>query len=172
MKEIEVKILDARHELLETKIIALGAHKVLDCLVNSVFFKGHNLDRMMRLRSLGDKYFLTVKERLSKEKAKICNEYEVQVSDFEATRQLLGSLGFTECRILVKKRVSYQLLDVKFEFDTYLGEFEFIPEFLEIEAKSIESIYLHAKILGFGEKDCKPWSWSDLVKHYEKNRNI
>jgi len=168
MEEIEVKVIEAKHEVLEAKILSLGAQKVFDGAVESVFFKRHDIDRMIRLRKFGNKYFLTVKERLSKDKAKICNEYEVQVSDFDVMTQLWHSLGFTESRMLAKKRVSYHLHDVKFEFDKYLKEYDYIPEFLEIEARNIEEIYLYAKLLGFEEKDCKPWSWSDLVKYYEK----
>ena len=49
-----------------------------------------------------------------------------------------------------------------------LGSFVYIPEFLEIEAKSTDLIYKYAKILGFNSKDCLPWSTEDLIHHYFK----
>ena len=58
------------------------------------------------------------------------------------------------------------LMDARFDFDRYSGDYGYIPEFLEIEAKNIDLIYKYAELLGFKAKDCLPWSTTDLVKHY------
>jgi hypothetical protein len=65
-----------------------------------------------------------------------------------------------------KHRVSYTLEGARFDFDHYSGNYGFIPEFLEIEAENIDSIYKYAVLLGFKEKDCLPWSTTELIGHY------
>ena len=62
--------------------------------------------------------------------------------------------------------MSYKLDKVKIEFDKFYDKYNFVPEFLEIEAKNINEIYKYAKLLGFSKKDCKPWSRKDIIKHY------
>ena len=38
----------------------------------------------------------------------------------------------------------------------------------EIEAKDLETIHKFSKLLGFSEGDHRPWSSTDLIKHYSK----
>jgi len=83
-------------------------------------------------------------------------------------REILENLGLSVIDSMQKHRVSYTLEGARFDFDRYLGSFVYIPEFLEIEAKSTDLIYKYAKILGFNSKDCLPWSTEDLIHHYFK----
>ena len=69
-----------------------------------------------------------------------------------------------------KHRVSYILDGARFDFDCYSGSYGYIPEFLEIEAKNIDLIYKYALLLGFKEKDCLPWSTTELIKHYSSKK--
>ncbi len=76
-------------------------------------------------------------------------------------------MGFKEFASIRKRRISYKLDNVRFEFDTFLGEYDFVPEFLEIEAKDTNEIYKYAELLGFSKEDCKPWSDKEVIEYYE-----
>ena len=58
----------------------------------------------------------------------------------------------------------------RFDFDCYLGDYGYIPEFLEIEAESTDLIHKFAVLLGFKEKDCLPWSTTELIRHYSSRK--
>lgn len=175
MREIEVKILDIDKKEIEEKLLELGAKKVLDDKLYALLFDSKDgsfrkSGNTLRLRRLGNKTILTFKKHISQEKAKIKDETEVEVFDFDKTKKILESLGFVVYRKVKKHRTSYKLGNVRFELDSHEEKYKFIPDFLEIEAKDIETIYKFAKILGFKEKDCKPWSLKDLIKHYSQEK--
>jgi len=177
MEEIEVKILEIDRKKVEQKLISLGAQKVFDGEMQTYFFD--KPDRSLReqritlrVRTEGKKTMLTIKtlvENSVSSAAKRRNETEVEVSDFEKTRQLLEALGFLVDLEMKKRRISYQLSGVHFEIDRYLGEYDYIPEFLEIEAQDEKTIFKYVKLLGFTKEECKPWSWKELVEKYGRN---
>jgi len=170
MDEIEVKILEVNKEEIINKLELLGAKKVFEGVLESLFFdfenKLRNSGEIFRLRREGNKIFITHKKKIEIDKAKVMDETEVEVSDFNEAKKLIESLGFEVFTKLKKKRVSYKLKNVKFELDEYLGEHSFVPLFLEVEAESIEGIYESIEKLGFSKEDCKPWSTKDLIEHY------
>lgn len=173
MKEIEIKILEINRKKVEEKLLSLGAEKIFDGKMNAYFFdfKDGSLRKfglILRLREEGNKIILTFKKPIEKEKAKIKEELEIEVSNFDITKAILESLGLQVWRIAKKHRVTYSLKEVHFELDKYGEEYDFIPEFLEIEAKNLENIYKFVELLGFDKEECKPWSLKDLVKHYSK----
>jgi adenylate cyclase class IV len=69
-----------------------------------------------------------------------------------------------------KHRLSYKIGSVRFDIDRYTGEYRFIPEFLEIEGPE-EDIKKYAKLLGFQERDCLPWSTDELISRYQGNKD-
>ncbi|MFH1589016.1 MAG: CYTH domain-containing protein [archaeon] len=170
MREIEVKILEVNREEVENKLIDLGANKILDDELYAIRFskKEHLLEKgiLLRLRKEGLKTKLTVKKSIKNKNVKAAHEYEVEVENFEETKKILETLGFEKRDKLKKHRTSYQLKNVRFEFDKYLGEQKHVPEFLEIEAHDEKTIFKYVKILGFKKEDCKPWSSTDVIKHY------
>jgi len=173
MEEIEVKILDINRKELEKKLISLGAKKIFEGEIYASFFdyKDNSIrkkNNTMRLRKEGNKTVLTYKKPVKHESIKIRKEYETEVSDFKTAKKILESLGLKEWKILKKRRISYKLNNVRFEFDKHIDQYSYVPEFLEIEAKSIEDIYKYAKLLGYKEEDCKPWTIMNLEKYYSK----
>ena len=173
MIETEVKILEIDRKEVEDKLISIGAKKVFDDKVNASFFdfEDGSLKKsgtVLRLRTEGKKAVLTLKEPIKKGEAKIKEESEIEVSDLGTTKKILESLGLRVWRVAKKHRTTYSLEGVHFELDNYIEENDFIPEFLEIEAKTLEEIYKFVEALGFSKEDCKPWSLKDLVKHYSK----
>ena len=171
MEEIEVKILEIDRKEVEQKLISLGALKVFDDKMQIYFFD--KPDRSLReqrvtlrVRTEGKKTMLTVKTFVDNSTSNKRNEWEVEVSDVEDTIKLLEALGFVIDHQMKKIRTSYRLNGVHFELDRYLGDYSYIPEFLEIEGPDEETIFKYVTLLGFAKEDCKPWSLKELVENY------
>ena len=98
----------------------------------------------MRLRKEEDKIELTYKKVRIDKATKNAEEYTVEVSDLEMTEKILKNLGLGIIGDMLKHRVSYKLETARFDMDRYLGKYDFIPEFLEIEAENVEAIYKYA----------------------------
>jgi len=176
MKEIEVKILNIDGRLVEAKLKALGAKMIFDGVVDTHFFDFENKKLgkkgvLARVRRMGDKTYFTVKKKISDELAKIREEYKCEVSDFNELICAFSLLGLKERYSFKKKRTSYVLDGVHFELDKFLSVYDFVPEFLEIEAKDIDTIYRYASLLGFRKEDCKPYSIADIVKEIKAKEN-
>ncbi|XES77855.1 MAG: class IV adenylate cyclase [Candidatus Bathyarchaeia archaeon] len=175
MDEIEAKILEVDQNQVRSTLAMLGAKKVFDDEMETLFFDFEtnsiaNAKNVLRLRREGHQVVLTFKNVLSNQAAKIAHEYSVEVSSLDDARKILECLGLHVVESMQKHRVSYQLGEVHFDLDCYKGDYSFIPEFLEIEAPNIELIHKYAQTLGFSPKDCLPWSTLDLINHYSKGK--
>ncbi len=173
MQEIETKIIDINRNEVEEKLLALGAKKTFEGEISAIFldFADGSLtdaSRMMRLRKENDQAVLTYKVLSRGKYLKQSEELEVKVSDFRIMEQILESLGLRQWKGMRKTRTSYELDGVHFEFDKYLDEHDFIPEFLELESEDEESLYRMVEKIGFTKEDCKSWTAKDLVKHYQE----
>jgi adenylate cyclase class 2 len=169
MNEVEVKILEIDATSVEKKLKALGAKKVFDGqLTWTAFdFPDRRLsggEVLLRLRKEGDKTFLTLKRLLNRDAAKVSDETQITVDDYENMKKILLNLGLVEKKgyPLSKKRVSYVLNDMHFEIDTF-PEF---PTYLEIESTDTASIKEYVKKLGYSEADAKPWGAREVFAHY------
>lgn len=175
MEEIEVKILEVNRPKIEKTLYDLGATKIFDDDIETLFFdfkEGTIIKQknVLRLRKMQDKTELTYKKVHLTQTAKTAEEYSVEVSNLEITKEILENLGLSVIDGTKKHRVSYTLDDARFDFDQYLGDYGFIPEFLEIEAPNTDLIYKYAELLGFKAKDCLPWSTTELIKHYSTRK--
>jgi predicted adenylyl cyclase CyaB len=161
--------------MIEETLSGLGARKVFDSDVETLFFdfkEGTIIKQknVLRLRKEQDKIELTYKKVHVTQIAKTAEEYSVEVSSLETMKQILENLGLSIIDRMQKHRVSYTLECARFDFDRYIGDYEYIPEFLEIETQSTDLIYKYAELLGFEAKDCLPWSTTDLIKHYSHKK--
>lgn len=176
MKEIEVKILEINRAGYENKILILGGEKTFDGKIRGIIFdkEGELKENriLLRLRYENDKSVLTLKHKCNDGEAKSADEYEVEVSDFEITKKILEELGYVSKDNVEKHRTEYEVDDVKFCFDKYSGEYGYVPEFLEIEAKDEETLFRYVKLLDIDKEDCKAWSGWDVIKHYEEKKSI
>ena len=175
MDEIEVKIIEISREQTERKLLSLGANKVSDRDIETLFydFKDGSIRKansLIRLRNDGQRSILTFKKLMDTREAKVANEYEVLVSDLENMKKILESLGLSAQARMRKHRTSYVLDGTRFELDKYLDKYSYIPEFLEIEARNVDAIYEFARLLGYGIKDCRPWTTVDLINHYSTEK--
>jgi predicted adenylyl cyclase CyaB len=171
MKEVEVKILEVNRSKIEETLLGLGAEKVFDGDIKTLFFDFNDgaiikAKNVLRLRKEPDKTELAFKKVHATHTAKEAEEYSVEVSSLETTKKILENLGLSVIECMDKHRVSYMLNHARFDVDRYLGDYSYIPEFLEIEAENTDLIYKYAELLGFKAKDCFPWSTNELIKHY------
>ncbi len=171
MKETEVKILEVNRPKIEQTLRNLGAKKIFDDNVETLFFDSKEgtiakQKNVLRLRKEQDKTELTFKIVHVTQTAKTAEECSVEVSNLETMVKILENLGLSIIDRTKKHRVSYTLDDARFDFDCYSSDYGYIPEFMEIEAKNTDLIYSYAELLGFKAKDCLPWSTIDLIKHY------
>jgi predicted adenylyl cyclase CyaB len=171
MYEIEVKVLDIDRAAVESALDELGARPGSEERFSATFFDfsdyrlragGH----LLRLRREGDRNVLTFKGRVSEEGAKVREEIEVEVSDLEICRRLLHALGLGETARVDKFRTSYRLDNATVAIDRHVGELAFIPEFLEIEAGSVEEVQAVAARLGFRPDQLRPWGLPQVIEHY------
>ncbi len=167
MLEVEAKILEVDVEFIQKKLEATGAKKVFEGRVEAAWF-GPSQGKVIRLRREGEKTVLCVKNAVKKSGGvRQAEESEVQVESFEGAIKVLEGLGYSEKSRAKKKRVSYELGGARFEIDSYEG----IPPLLEIEAKSAEQVLEWVKRLGFAEAEAKPWSYGEVLGHYEGGKN-
>ena len=176
MLEIEVKILEVDVKSITKKLESWGAQKTFEgeLTTHHYDFSHQGLEKRnlaLRLRKRADSEQtaeLTLKEKIGKTEAKIMQEYELRVSDFEVMQNILHYLGLKEIKAAKKHRTSYVLGEVHFDLDTVPG----IPTFLEIEATTLERVHEYVKKLGFSTEEAKPWSGADILRHYMEKQRI
>ena len=172
MKEIEVKILEINVEEIEKKIKKMEAEKVFEGQVVSVYFDFSDKllekeGKILRLRQKGGKVILTYKELISQDEAKIMDEYELTVSDFESMKRIFEGIGLLTLYEFNKHRITYKLNQTHFEIDKYPA----IPAFLEIEAPDLDTINEIVSELGFSKEEVNSYSIRDVLKYYDKIRS-
>ena len=173
MTEIEIKILEINRTQVEEKLRALGAKKVLDDEIHALYYDLPDMrlkisGMTLRLRKEGRKVVLTLKTDVENPTAKERKELETEVVDFETMRAILEGMLFAPWLEMKKHRTSYELKGIHFELDQYHDRYGFIPEFLEIEGRDMETIYHFAEALGFSRHDCKPWDAVELAAYYAR----
>jgi adenylate cyclase class 2 len=169
LKEIEVKILEINVEEVEKKLKKMGAEKVFDNEVVSIYFdfKDKSLEKVgkiLRLRQKGDEVVLTYKEFISQDEAKIMDEYELSVSDFETMKRIFEGIGLFPLYEFRKHRKTYELKQIHFEIDRYPD----VPAFLEIEAPDLKTIDELISELGFPKEKVNSYSIKDVLEYYDK----
>lgn len=161
-QEIEAKILNIDIQSLEAKLSEIGAERISEKLFHNTNFDypDFSLDKRgawVRIRDEGDKITFAYKQRLGiKDLAAGADddgmeEHEVEVSDFETTKQILLSIGLVEKFSQEKKRITWQKDSVTFDIDTWPK----IDPYLEIEADNWEAVDAAIVELGFDLKDKK-----------------
>jgi len=167
MEEIEIKILEIDKEEIIKKLIGLGANKIAQEKQKSYFFDFPDCrlkkeKRSLRLRSFGDKKFITSKKAISSDGAKIEDELEIDVSSIEETERIFLALGLEKKDTVKCTRTKYKSEDALFEIDEYPG----VPCFMEIEAASKEIIKDWVEKLEIDKSKIKAWGGRELFAHY------
>jgi len=170
MEEIEVKIIEVNKEKMIKKLLSLGAKKFFegDILAISYDFEDNfltNQKSFIRLRMKGDKAFLAYKKKISQDGAKIMEEIETEVKEFDVMHDILLKLNLNHASDHKKKRTTYKIGCVLFEFD----EYEDIPCYMEIEAPSIEIIEEYIGKLEIDRDKVKSWTGKEVMDYYGKH---
>ncbi len=169
MKEIEVKILEINVEEVEGKLKKIGAEKVFESEIVSIYFdfpdkRLEKEGKILRLRQKDEKVILTYKELISKDEAKIMDENELEVQDFDLMKEIFEKIGLSPLYEFKKHRTTYELNQTHFEIDKYPD----IPAFLEIEAPDLNTLDEIVSELGFSKEEVNSYSIKDVLKHYNK----
>ena len=170
--EVEVKIIDIDRGRVEERLRSLGASKTFEGEEDTRFFdfptnQISQAKNLLRLRKKADKTQLTFKKFVASESVKVRDEYEVMISEFEPMRLILEGIGLVQTSRMVKHRVTYSLGGgVRVDLDKYSGDFSYIPDFMEIEAKDVTTVQSNIKLLGFEPEEGKNWTTFDLIDHY------
>jgi len=148
-KEIEIKILNINPRKLRNTIKKLGGKQILrPTLLRELYFESPSGERVyssFRLRSEGEKNFLTLKVKRNDKRFEIRDEYEVEVSDFAVTKSILELAGFKIFRQREKIRESYCVGTAHIEVDTYPG----MRPYAEIESTNKKEIEKFIEKIGF-----------------------
>ncbi|MCW4005768.1 MAG: class IV adenylate cyclase [Candidatus Bathyarchaeota archaeon] len=171
MQEVEAKILGIDRGKVEAQLIALGASRVFDDVMEAFFYDFADSSiikagNVLRVRREGREVVLTYKVVSATGEAKVAQEHAVVVSDLAAVQRILEALGLVLVESMQKHRVSYKLKDARFDIDKYTGKYSYIPEFMEIEAENPQVIHRYAEKLGFKTQDCLPWSTVQVIDYY------
>ncbi|MBN1694912.1 class IV adenylate cyclase [candidate division WOR-3 bacterium] len=169
MKEIEVKILEINVEEVEKKLKEMGAEKVFEGEMVSIYFDFSDRllekeGKILRLRQKGGKVILTYKELITQDKAKIMDENELEVQDFDLMLEIFEKIGLSPLYKFKKYRTTYELNRTHFEIDKYPD----IPAFLEIEAPDLYTINEMVSKLGFSGEEVNSYSIKEVLEHYGK----
>jgi adenylate cyclase class 2 len=169
MKEIEAKFLEIDKDATIRKLESLGARKTFEGGIAASYFdtRKRHLKRkglILRLRRRGQGSEITLKRRISAIGAKVMEEYESVVGDFDEMKLILRSLGYIETVRRTKHRITYAIGETHFEIDTITG----MPPFLEIEAPGVDEIRKAAEKLGLDMKNAKTWSEGDVRRYYTR----
>jgi len=169
LKEIEVKILEINVEEIEKKLKKIGAEKVFEGELVSIYFDFSDKllekkGKILRLRQKGNQVILTYKELISQDEAKIMEEFELKVDDFNTMKRIFEGIGLFPLYEFNKHRTTYKLNQTHFEIDKYAG----IPAFLEIEAPDLKTIDEIVSEFGFSKEEVKSYSIKDVLRYYKK----
>lgn len=170
-QEVEVKILDIDEEKISQLLLGKGAKKVFDGIISDQFYKGMPKGiSVLRVRDEDGNVSLSVKKDISLGFSSVVEEFEVGVSSREQVKKILSLLGFKDAGCIVKRRTSYVLNSIRFEFDKMLEELDFVPCYLEIEADSEEKIDDALQIIGMRREDCVNFGMPEVIEKYRAGR--
>lgn len=173
MEEIEVKFLNIDSELIEAKLVKIGAEKVFEKLFRRRVFDYPDLrldsaGAWIRIRDEGGKITLSFKQRTGikthdgKTDDKSMEEIEVEVSDFEKISQFMIKIGLKEKFYEENRRIQYKLDGVEFDIDFWPK----LDPYLEIEAPNWEKINWAIELLGLDPEAKRIFSTTQI---YELN---
>lgn len=132
--EIELKARVDGREAIAKRIIALGGRFIREASQEDAYFKHpcydfRERDEALRLRREGTICTLTFKGSRFGSGAKMREEVEVKVDDYEAAITILKRAGFEKAFVLKKNRLVYSLEGAEVSLDSVDG----LGEFVEIE---------------------------------------
>lgn len=136
--EYEVRALEIDKEEFIKKIESLGAKKIGDFEQKRYVYDlvpNKSDSEWIRLRTNGKKVTLAYKN-VEVKTIDGTKELEIEVSDFEVTRELLERMGYEPRNYQENRRTQYILDDVELDIDSW----PLIPTYVELEGKSKKAV--------------------------------
>ena len=142
--EFEIRVLNVDVDKVMHTLEEMGAKKIGDYFQKRYVYNiiPDETDRFVRVRDNGEKVTITYKDKRIRTISGT-KELEMEVSDFDKANELLHILGYNNGHYVENKRITYELEDAEFDFDTYPN----IPTYMEIEGKDEETVKKYIKIL-------------------------
>jgi adenylate cyclase class 2 len=162
--EYEAKVLDIDPAAMADLILAKGGREVTTPTLQRRYVYDivpGDQTKWIRLRDTGTKTTLAVKE-ISHDGIDGTYEVEVTVDSLDATKELLGYLGFHPKSYQENRRASFVLEGAELEID----EWPMIPPYLEIEAESPEQVLRIGAILGYEESQLTSENTTKVYRRY------
>ena len=168
MEEIEVKVLGIDTGEVIPQLVSMGAKKLFEGVIHSAYYDtsgNHDATRpIVRVRKKGGQCHVTLKLRKDDPDARVSDEYEIEVDDYEGARKLFRNLGYREFATDTRRRTSYRVWNSSIEIDEHEG----IPAFLEIESPDKDELKTLVEALGFSYGQALSWTTKDVLNHYQK----
>jgi adenylate cyclase class 2 len=161
MKEIEVKILEIDKISIINKLISIWAVKKYEWNIEAYFYKNED-NKKIRLRKTSDWFNINFKEKIENSSFLENHEYESNFENFEMMEKILIWIWFKKYWYSSKYRISYFYDWITFDIDSY----PWIPDFIEIEAESIESVEKWVKLLWYSMSYTKILTEREIKEHY------
>ncbi|MCK5018970.1 MAG: class IV adenylate cyclase [Candidatus Peribacteraceae bacterium] len=119
-KEIEIKFsVEDENEMLRM-LEHIGAEQISSGLEHNIVFDNDELRKnnfLLRLRQYAGKNILTFKHTIEQKEFKEANETETHVSDFNAMKEIILSLGYEVFWIYEKERTKFRIRDTIVSID-------------------------------------------------------
>lgn len=175
MREREVKVLNIDKDEIEDKLKNLGAVLLKDEEQTNIRFDTEdnflkkNYNGYLRIRITknlinGDiKNTLTFKMNISRDKLRINEETETEISNYEETIKILQFLGYNKKRPGYKHRRSYLYENIIFEIDTWDKD-TYPKPYLEIEVNTAEELEKAIELLQLDREQITSKSIDELRK--------
>ncbi len=156
--EIEIKCYCDDVEKVKKLLEEIGARFVEKRSESDIYFNHPSrdfgtTDEALRLRNIDDKCRITYKGPKVSLTTKARIEHETEAGDFETTRNILLSLGFTESGIVNKERESFSFsgMEITIDYVDGLGTFVEIEKIGELRDDIEKELFNTAAKLGLSK---------------------
>ena len=162
-REIEARLLEVDEKTFLEKLNSLGATFVGDWIqIRKLYdFTPKKQNSWIRLRTNGDKTTLTIKE-IENEKIDGTKEWEIEVSDFDTTCEILAKMGYMPRSTQENRRIRFMLDSVEIDIDFW----PLIPTYVEFEAESEEAVKLVCEKLQVEFNKLVTLDVTSIYEHY------
>jgi adenylate cyclase class 2 len=170
MTETEIKFLVEDFTPYRDCLEEMNADRTADYFEDNIIFDDEERtllkeEKLLRLRKC-DKITLTFKAPVEKSRFKVMEEFEVEVSNFEITEQIILSLGYRKVFRYQKNREIYSL-----QYGLVLLDKTPIGKFIEIEG-SRDNIEKIVKFLSLNLNDGTSKNYMELYEEHCKKNNL
>lgn len=164
MIEYEVSILEVDQNKIISTLESLGAVKKGEYFQRRYVydFNPKVENKWIRLRSNGLKTTLTIKEIENSNIVGGTKELEIEVSDFNATNEMLKELGYNYRNYQENKRITYMLSNVEIDIDSWPN----IPTYVEVEGYNEESVLDIVKQINIDNNEVVTYGVTDIYSKY------